>query len=194
MAKAILDLHTSAEYNAALEDAEIRTTSRSGFDTDTVYIVILLVRWKGTWTKYYWRDCTFNSQHRLRLQQHVERHYVLYTCSYGYFASNCNTTAKYGRTRHHETKPGVTQVNVRHWHVAHRYIWRLPETVPPLLAKEKDSSKVWIPRKHVGNASPRYKIPKVVIASVRPGESDGTVEAPARGAEIPKRPKTVPMT
>lgn len=37
--------------------------------------------------------------------------------------------------------------------------------------------------------SPRYKIPKAVVAVVRPVGSDGVVRTPAQGAEIPKMTK-----
>lgn len=86
MARAVLYLHASAEDNAALEEGEIHTTSWSGLVTDTAYIYkntfsrmerdLERALLKRACTK---TDCSYRSERKLRMQQHIESPY---TCAH----------------------------------------------------------------------------------------------------------------
>lgn len=67
-------------------------------------------------------------------------------------------------------KPVVTQVDASHWHVAQKYIRRLPEIASLLPANSKDPAKDGVPRED-RDTSYRYVVP--TIAAIKPGEIQG---------------------
>lgn len=142
MAQAILDLHANAEYAAALEEGELPTTPWIGIETDNVHIAHAthsemerhrqhaMLRGACPVT-----NCEYHAERRFRMMQHIESHYSLCICSCDYFSSYGDTPIKHGRTRQHEEKPAVMQVDGAHWYVAHRFIASLLKMAPTLPAK-----------------------------------------------------------
>lgn len=129
-------------------------------------------------------ECNYRSKKKLRLQQYVESHDIVFVCSCGYCSSYRDASTKHDQTRHHDNKPVVMQVDTTHWHVTRRFIAGLPEAAPPLPVKAKKPRRDCIPK---GRR-------KSVTAAIRSGESDGSVWDPTQSVEIPKDPQTPLIT
>lgn len=129
MVQATLYIHTNV--HVFLKYGEVPTTLWNGADVDKRYITNnTLSRLERDMERTMLKglclvqDCTFSSQKKLRLQQHVESYNLCYICSCDYFALYRDITVKHGKTRHHHSKPVMTKVDTANWHVARWHVAR----------------------------------------------------------------------
>lgn len=111
------------------------------------------------------KGCDYRMGRRLRMLQHIESHFVLFVCSCGYFSSYRDTTTKHSRTRHHDEKSAVIQVDTDSYHVVLKFIAGPPEKAPSLPAWPKDLQQSCIPRCRETMLRD-YILPRVTVAAV----------------------------